>query len=288
MVNKRIDNSNANRTPIAKRKKPQVEQKDEADSKPKHQSFKKLNGENTEAVTKAKNLKKSLRDTIRLLKKPNLSTQVKVEMERKLKALQIQIEESELEKKLKENRDKYKMVMFFEKKKVERKIKKIEKELMEIDDDDKKGSLELELLEANVDLNYILHFPMTEKYISLYPNNAAEDQSGTKSDIRKTEIREQIKLQVLEGKLPKKAANSTTFSKKDDITTDSIKETEEPKGNINNDSFFGKDEETDQEDDESEDNESEDNESNESKSEESGSDEDESEENELDENESDD
>lgn len=52
---------------------------------------------------------------------------------------------------------KYKMVKFFEQKKVLRRIHKIEQKLEAADDDT--HDIELELMEANIDLNYILVSP---------------------------------------------------------------------------------------------------------------------------------
>ncbi|KAJ9056165.1 18S rRNA maturation protein [Entomophthora muscae] len=160
-----------------------------------------------------KNPKKQLRDAKRLLMQKNLDASVRVETERRIKALELQLVEKIQDIKAIKTSRRYKMVKFFEQKKALRAIHQIEQKLEDADEDDK-HSIELELMEANIDLNYILHFPAHEKYISLFVDhgNALPDKVIAK----KQAIRENIKTLMLEGKLsdnPKDSSACKNFSK---------------------------------------------------------------------------
>lgn len=67
-------------------------------------------------------VKKSIRDTQRLLKRPDLPADVRQEQERKLAALQGKNEETHHKQKESKLAEKYRMLKFIEKKKVVRKL----------------------------------------------------------------------------------------------------------------------------------------------------------------------
>ena len=65
--------------------------------------------------------------------------------------------------------EKYKYVRFVEKKKVLRKMRQLQRELLQ-GDVDKKDAIENQLAELRKDLMYVEKFPGNQKYISLFPS----------------------------------------------------------------------------------------------------------------------
>lgn len=104
------------------------------------------------------------------------------------------------------------MVRFFERKKAVRKLKNLRKEFERISQtgirkDIKKARKQLR--HGEIDLAYVILFPKTEKYISLYPSPNDEDQTdpnvikGLKiTEERRREFRKYIEKLMEEGKLP--------------------------------------------------------------------------------------
>ncbi|KAL8420133.1 hypothetical protein RB594_003058 [Gaeumannomyces avenae] len=112
----------------------------------------------------------------RLQKQPGderpMPANVQNDLERELVALKQRIQEAR-DKKLRSNMiGKYHMVRFFERKKAQRLVKKIQKELDEAKDPDEIVKLQKDLHIAQVDVNYAIYFPFLEQYISLYPSAA--------------------------------------------------------------------------------------------------------------------
>ncbi|KAH8110443.1 hypothetical protein DFH11DRAFT_1621532 [Phellopilus nigrolimitatus] len=107
-------------------------------------------------------LKSALRQTRRLLEKDTLAADVRVETERRLRALEADLETAVRNRKERTLATKYHKVKFFERKKVSRKIKQVKKELAAAEADSsassKKAPTQLEhaLFELRVDLHYIL------------------------------------------------------------------------------------------------------------------------------------
>lgn len=113
-----------------------------------------LNGENG-------SIKKMIRDTTRLLNRPNLPADMRREQERKLAALQVALTDRQKGEVEREMAVKYRMVKFFERKKALRRLATAQAS-------GNSGAV----AEAQLDLAYILHFPKDRKYISLYPAGA--------------------------------------------------------------------------------------------------------------------
>eukprot|EP00124_Ichthyophonus_hoferi_P004196 Ihof_evm2s435 gene=Ihof_evmTU2s435 len=147
------------------------------------------------------------RDIIRLLKRADLPMTVRVEQERMLAALQTGIEDqktAEIEKKFSK---KYKMVRFFEKRKITRALDTKGKELKREDvTEGEKDEIEKEIDSLKMKLNYVVYFPRTEPYISLYPSNGTLSADSTS---RQNEIMETICEAVKEGKLPQVSTERT-------------------------------------------------------------------------------
>ncbi|KAI5964345.1 uncharacterized protein KGF55_002287 [Candida pseudojiufengensis] len=161
-------------------------------------------------------LKKKIRDIERLLKKaeePNskLPANKKVEYSRALKGLKIELEQSQLNLKQKTNATKYHMVRFFERKKAIRKLKQIRKTFEEVQKTEVKKDIKKvrkQLRHGEIDLLYVVLFPKSEKYISLYPSSNDEDLNDPnvkaglrKTDARRTEFKKQVENLLKENKL---------------------------------------------------------------------------------------
>ncbi|CAO3663870.1 unnamed protein product [Umbelopsis vinacea] len=153
---------------------------------------------NDEIPTGNAGIKKKIRDTERALRRPNLSAKAKVELERKLKALNFHSSEKMIDDVERNNAKKYHMVRHFERTKVSRKIKKAEKELKDATSEKEKKSAQKTLDQLNTDLNYINHYPMTERYVSLYPTN---DSNEGNSAVARKEIRDRIAEAMKKGEI---------------------------------------------------------------------------------------
>ncbi|KAL4079323.1 hypothetical protein J3A83DRAFT_1076389 [Scleroderma citrinum] len=110
-------------------------------------------------------IKSSLRQARRLLTKENLAANVRVETDRKIKALEADLAKAQNARQERTMAIRYHKVKFFERQKVVRKIKQMKRNLAVAEN----NQLESTLFDLRVDLNYILHYPKTKKYISLFP-----------------------------------------------------------------------------------------------------------------------
>ncbi|KAJ7133725.1 hypothetical protein C8R43DRAFT_1022880 [Mycena crocata] len=143
-------------------------------------------------------LKSSLRQTRRLLAKDNLAADVRVETERRLKALEADLEVAELGKKERTLAVRYHKVKFFERQKVVRKLNQTKKKIAASDTPELQSALH----ELRVDLNYILHYPKTKKYISLFPPELRKGATqGPAVDSVREEVRNWIRSQMDSGDL---------------------------------------------------------------------------------------
>lgn len=163
----------------------------------------------------AAKLKKRIRDIERLLKKDNLKADIRIGNERALKGLKIELETTQMNLKAKTLAKKYHMVRFFEKKKAVRKYKQAKKLLEEVAKTEVKKDIKKArklVKHCEVDVVYVILFPKTEKYISLYPNAKEEDAKTTnnskakkgtqQTEERKREFRKECEKLIDEKKLP--------------------------------------------------------------------------------------
>lgn len=186
---------------------------------PKAKKSHRANRNNHIEVSKAINtgssakLKKKIRDIERLLSKNDkLPADKKIEYERALKGLKVELQNSQNVLKAKNNATKYHMVRFFEKKKAIRKLKQLRKayedvQKTEVRKDIKKARKQLK--HGEIDLVYVMLFPKSEKYISLYPSANDEDLSDPnvkiglrKTEARRLEFRKEVEKMMEEGKVP--------------------------------------------------------------------------------------
>ncbi|KAJ7188993.1 hypothetical protein C8R46DRAFT_878339 [Mycena filopes] len=143
-------------------------------------------------------LKSLLRQTRRLLAKDNLAADVRVETERRLKALEADLEVAELGKKERTLAVRYHKVKFFERQKVVRKLNQTKKKIFTSDTPELQSALQ----ELRVDLNYILHYPKTKKYISLFPPELRKGETQEPSlDTGREEVRVWIQSQMDAGEI---------------------------------------------------------------------------------------
>lgn len=144
-------------------------------------------------------IKKRIRSVKRLLAKEDLPETVRITKEAALKSLHELLngkQKSEQQKKLAK---KYKMVKFFDKRKVSRKLKSTVQAISRTTDDNERSMLLIEAKRLKDELNYVVHYPSNEKYISLYPTT---ETSSAKALKRKEELLAQISAQVERGELP--------------------------------------------------------------------------------------
>ncbi|KAF7791355.1 hypothetical protein EIP86_002369 [Pleurotus ostreatoroseus] len=158
-------------------------------------------------------IKARLRSTRRLLAKDKLAADVRVNAERRLKALETELAEAELSKKERTLAMRYHKIKFFERQKVSRKLKQVKRQLEDYQDEKERKKLEKSLAELRVDLNYIQHYPKLKKYISLLPPEArqaaeedhAEDDAAepetSQTQAQREEIRHDIRERMARGEL---------------------------------------------------------------------------------------
>ncbi|KAI0365051.1 hypothetical protein BV20DRAFT_779849 [Pilatotrama ljubarskyi] len=132
------------------------------------------------ALPGVQKIKAALRQTRRLLAKDNLAADVRVATERRLKSLEADLEKAERARLERTMATRYHKVKFFERQKVSRKLQQTQRKLSQATDKAERKELEARLTELRVDLNYILHYPKTKKYISLFPPEVrqAKGQNG--------------------------------------------------------------------------------------------------------------
>jgi len=82
------------------------------------------------------------------------------------------------------------LIVKIDRKKVERTIKKVQKQLNEAQTFQEKIELEKNLYELEIDFNYILYYPKNLKYLALHPTSGGDDE---KMISKRNEIRQIIK-----------------------------------------------------------------------------------------------
>ncbi|KAL4249597.1 rRNA-processing protein EFG1 [Abortiporus biennis] len=164
--------------------------------------------------------KASLRQTKRLLAKDKLAADVRIETERRLKALERDLAEAERRNKERTMSTRYHKVKFFERQKVVRKINQTKRQLEQCEGSkSEKKELKKALFALRVDLNYILHYPKLKKYVSLFPpevlalgEDQGEDEQSeaarkavrdekSETDAQRAEVRKWVKEQMENGQL---------------------------------------------------------------------------------------
>ena len=130
-----------------------------------------------------------LKSRIRSLKRQlerndNLSAVVQQEKERALRAAEDELERNERAKQRSDMIGKWHKVRFFDRRKAEKRLKRVRKELDATDmgDVEARGAVEQLVKDAEVDVKYAVYFPLEKEYVPLFPRkkkaNAHEDAEG--------------------------------------------------------------------------------------------------------------
>ncbi|KAH8980757.1 hypothetical protein EDB86DRAFT_511463 [Lactarius hatsudake] len=168
--------------------------------------------QNEDAPLGVSKIKSALRQTRRLLAKEGLAADVRVESERKLKALETDLVAAERANKERALATRYHKAKFFDRQKLVRKIKQTQKRLEEDGVSSKvRKALGAELFELRVDLNYVLNYPRLEKYISLFPPDVRQTEgaaapvhsvgSSSATDDKREALREWVRGQMRAGEM---------------------------------------------------------------------------------------
>ncbi|KAL5460097.1 hypothetical protein EMCRGX_G033518 [Ephydatia muelleri] len=125
-------------------------------------------------------IKKRIRSINRLLAKEDLPESVRITKEAALKSLHGLLNDRQKSEQQKKIIKKYKMVKFFDKRKVSRRLKSTLLAISQSADDTEKLELLNEAKRLKDELNYVVHYPSTEKYISLYPTTETSSAKAQK------------------------------------------------------------------------------------------------------------
>ncbi|EFJ32422.1 hypothetical protein SELMODRAFT_439695 [Selaginella moellendorffii] len=141
-----------------------------------------------ERARKQASLGRQIRDIQRLLKL-NLSQEVRQAQESRLKQLKDNHNPGLQPSRVKVDRNiskRYKQVKFVERRKVERGLRRAEKELKNAPDEKSKDEAAAKLQQLKQDLEYIKFFPKSEKYVSLFMENADSHAIARREKLRET------------------------------------------------------------------------------------------------------
>ncbi|XP_031473430.1 rRNA-processing protein EFG1-like [Nymphaea colorata] len=144
-----------------------------------------------ERKPKSASLKNQIRSVERILLRKNLPAEVRDAQEKRLEELKRQQDiqnQSVIERKLSMR---YRRVKFFERRKIERRIRRLER-LQRTADQVAQDQIAQQLFQLREDLEYVRFFPKSEKYVSLF-------MGGDDVDIvdRRNRLRKQIKANLL-------------------------------------------------------------------------------------------
>ncbi|KAL8707861.1 MAG: hypothetical protein Q9225_007692 [Loekoesia sp. 1 TL-2023] len=122
-------------------------------------------------------LKSKIRDVSRVLEHAqDLPLDVRIEKERALAGYRQDLEKAQNEKERQRMIKKYHMVRFFERQKATRSLKKLRTRLASTTPNSPENqALENQVHCAEVDLNYTMYHPLTEKYIGLFPRQETQN-----------------------------------------------------------------------------------------------------------------
>ena len=161
--------------------------------------------------THSKTLKQRVRDIKRLLKRENVPATVRQTQERMLSLLETEVKDSQDVRRAKRLTKKYKMVRFFDRRKLTRKMKACNRQMTVCEDESERTMLSDQLTVLRKEYNYVVHSPVDEKYTSLHPS------SGSLNDVSKRrveEIQSSINSLVDSGSLPDASLNVITVEGK--------------------------------------------------------------------------
>lgn len=134
-------------------------------------------------------IKSKIRDINRLLgHSDHLPAGVKIEKERALAGYKQDLENAYNEKRKQQMIKKYHMVRFFERQKASRNLKRLKSRLAGLSSsNDEQADLHKQIHSAEVDVNYTIYHPLTEKYLSLFLRGAGQGMQDRRGSGKGTE-----------------------------------------------------------------------------------------------------
>mmetsp|Transcript_11062 Transcript_11062/g.12658 ORF Transcript_11062/g.12658 Transcript_11062/m.12658 type:complete len:207 (-) Transcript_11062:1304-1924(-) len=138
-------------------------------------------------------IKNQIRSIRRLIKKGFLTGKALESKERDLKRLERLVEKNKKNERDRALAKKYHKIKFFERVKLTRRIKRIEKELAEAKDPASIEEIKSRKSELEKDLQYVLHFPKGYKYISLFSDDLRPEQMEERNRLREMAGKEATK-----------------------------------------------------------------------------------------------
>ncbi|KAK9160618.1 hypothetical protein Syun_006959 [Stephania yunnanensis] len=147
---------------------------------------------------KTASLKNQIRSTERMLRK-SLPPEIKEAQETKLEELKKQ---QELQTRLAVEHKvfmRYKKIKFFERRKIERRIRRLEKLQRSASDHSQEGDVAIQLSRLKEDLEYVRFFPKNAKYVSLFMGGDDADIVDKRNKLRK-EIKANLMAATTSGK----------------------------------------------------------------------------------------
>lgn len=140
-------------------------------------------------------IKRRIRDVERLLKRKRsvLPHTVIRDKERVLESLRVELAGAQTRELERKNAARYHMVRFFERKKALRRYKRCKTE----DDQSPSEDTKRKLLEASIDLCYVVNFPKTEKYLALYPEADSDSSTNERRATYRDLVAEHLKKDTL-------------------------------------------------------------------------------------------
>lgn len=117
--------------------------------------------------TNRASVKNQIRSVSRQIQKGGLDAGALVALQQRLETLQATLTGNQLSEKARKNATKYHKVRFFERVKLERRIQKLEQDIEPDRTPAEQDAKKAQLSQLRDDLQYVLHFPKEEKYISI-------------------------------------------------------------------------------------------------------------------------
>ncbi|KAJ5094223.1 hypothetical protein N7456_010084 [Penicillium angulare] len=133
--------------------------------------------------TSVNDLKRRIRDVKRLLAKGRLPADARVVQERALAGYEQDLAEETARRDRSHLIKKYHFVRFLDRKTATKNLNRLLRREKEKDLDSKqKSRLQQKIHDARVNLNYTIYYPLTEKYLSLYPKSEEKSSAEAEAD----------------------------------------------------------------------------------------------------------
>ncbi|KAJ5276086.1 hypothetical protein N7524_002239 [Penicillium chrysogenum] len=133
-------------------------------------------------------LKKRIRDVKRLLNKVDLPADARILQERALAGYEQDLADETARRERSSLIKKYHFVRFLDRKTATKELNRLTRREKEDLDSKQKARLAAKIHNCRVNLNYTIYYPLTEKYIALYPNGK-HDTTDPESELQKQETK---------------------------------------------------------------------------------------------------